>query len=75
MAKIPYNAISVVWVERECDTFDWVYKYDQMDNLCSPWDVKLSRFVLPQKVKAPTLPRALVVGQLSAASVIDYLKR
>lgn len=50
MAKNPYNSISVVWVDRDAETSTWVYKYDQLDNECSPWDLKLSKFVLPEKV-------------------------
>lgn len=71
----PYNSIHVIWLEQEEGTNKWVYEYNQINNLVSPWDIELSTYYLMENVTAPTLPRSLMVGKLSALSIILYVNR
>lgn len=78
IASDPYQSVKVVWLSQDLDDEEdsWVYAYCQTDNLCSPWDLQPSRFVHPdhhQLSKRAALPRSLTVGNLLAASVLDYV--
>ena len=42
--------------------------------VCSPWDLELSHYVLERNIRPPAVPKALLVGALKPASVIEYLK-
>lgn len=41
---------------------------------CSPWDLVMSSYVLLQNIRPPTVPRALLVGTLDPALIVEYLK-
>lgn len=69
----PYNSISVVWLQQEAVTNQWVYEYSQMDNLCSPWDLQLSEYYLLKNVKDATLPKSLSVGCPTPMAVLVYI--
>lgn len=42
---------------------------------CSPWDLVLSDYVLPEKVIAPVLPSKLLHQPLKAKNIIVHLQR
>ena len=75
MKEDPYSSISVVWLDQESNPRRWFYAYQQLDNLCSPWDLQLSAFVLPENVRPVILPHALTLGCLTAKTVLSYLQR
>lgn len=75
MKTNPFASISVVWMQLEQNPKFWFYSYEQLDNLCSPWDLELSQYVLPENVRVTPLPRSLAVGNITAAAVIHYLER
>jgi hypothetical protein len=70
----PYSSISVVWMELERNPKSWFYSYDQMDNLCSPWDLQLSQYVLPENVRALPLPKSLTIAHATAKAVLLHLE-
>jgi hypothetical protein len=74
MRENPYSSISVVWMELERNPKSWFYAYDQMDNLCSPWDLLLSQYVLPENVRALPLPKSLTMAHASAKDVLRHLE-
>ena len=76
----PYQSVLVTWVVQDADDKTWMYKYQQTDNLCSPWDLEASNFVFPENIKSFTFPNALLrmnettVGNSNKLTeVIDYL--
>lgn len=75
MKEDPYSSVSVVWLDQESNPRQWFYAYHQLDNLCSPWDLQLSAFVLPENVRPVSLPRALTLGSVTAEAVLSYLQR
>lgn len=74
MRRNPYCSISVVWMELERNPKSWFYSYDQMDNLCSPWDLYLSQYVLPENVRALPIPKSLSMAHASAKAVLLHLE-
>jgi hypothetical protein len=71
----PYNSISVAWLKREQGTNKWFYADLQEDNLCSPWDLQLSKYILLQNVHPSSLPASLQTGAtITAPAVLEYLK-
>jgi hypothetical protein len=75
MKTNPFASISVVWMQLEQNPRFWFYSYEQLDNLCSPWDLELSQYVLPENIRMMPLPRSLAVGKITATAVINYLQR
>ena len=74
--KNPYRSVSVVWMKLEESPRRWFYAYTQTDNLCSPWDLSLSKYVLPEHIPStPPLPASLQGHTVDAMSVLAYLKR
>lgn len=71
----PYSSVSVVWMELERHPRSWFYSYDQMDNNCSPWDLQLSQYVLPENVHKMPLPPSLLKKNVTADAILLHLKR
>jgi len=69
----PYGGILVVWLVQELGHNNWVYDYNQTDNECSPWDLEISDFVLPEHVVSPDLPRELTETLPTATAILSYL--
>ena len=75
LKRNPYRAVSVAWVGLDQSDGTWAYRLLQTDNECSPWDLQFSAFVLAKNFKPRSFPQALRVGDISAALILDYLKR
>ena len=74
--KNPYRSISVVWMKLEESPRRWFYAYTQTDNICSPWDLQLSKYVLPENIPSIVpLPSSLQGHTVDAMAVLAYLKR
>ena len=69
----PFRSISILWCEQEIVGENWVYSYNQTDNLVSPWDIELSEYCSIEDVHPPTLPRALKIGCPSPIAILLYL--
>ena len=55
----PYQSVLVVWVNQDFDR-QWMYKYEQTDNECSPWELFLSDYILLSSVKPYQFPENIV---------------
>ena len=74
--KNPYRSISVVWMKLEESPRRWFYAYTQTDNMCSPWDLSVSKYVLPENIPPIVpLPSSLQGHNVDAMAVLAYLKR
>lgn len=76
----PYRSISVVWLKLEKNPRRWFYAAAQVDNMCSPWDLSLSKYVLQEKAIPENggrfvLPPSLASGPVDALAVLTYLKQ
>jgi hypothetical protein len=76
LARNPYQSVRVVWLSQDLEDehLSWVYAYLQTDNLCSPWDLSQSDYVLPNTAQVQAkLPKSLTVGHLQASAILDHL--
>ena len=69
----PYQSVLVAWVGQDEDR-QWMYRFVQTDNECSPWDLALSDFVLPQNVKQIAFPDSVCRRNVKAQDILNYLK-
>jgi len=75
----PFQSISVIWMDKELDSNEWVYSYNQSDCLLSPWEISPSSFVSKsdrnqnKDCGSLVIPSSFFSSQITPQSVLSAL--